>query len=695
MRTEGDVRPFEGRKDLTALRFGPYELDLKSGELWKSGSRVRAQHQPLKVLALLASRPGEVLSREEIQREIWPDGVFVDFEQSLNFCIRHIRGVLNDSAATPHYIETLPKRGYRWIAPVERVRREPTSLRPVVVEKPRDVVVEAPTSRPSPGRLAVLVPGAILLLLVGAGLALVVRRPPPLPIFHRLTFQRGSVSCARFTPDGQVVLAAHWDGEPEGSYAASETNPSWRRLDVGAIGWIAGALTSGEVAYTQKGSLFRSPLNGGPPKALAEHIWTADGTPDGATYVAARYFGPHSQIEWPLGHVVAEAKWPTHLRLSPKGDRIAFFEHPVLGDDRGYVVSVDRDGQRRQLTPEYGSAEGLAWSPKGDEVWFTAADSGLDSTLWAVSLSGRVRKLLSTMGRLVIQDVAPNGRVLLAKVTLRGEARFGRVGEEERDVSWLDLSSVVALSPAGDTLLFSETGEGGGSDYTAFIRSTAGGAVPVRLGHGSPTCLSPDGKWVATIPVRTPDHLELLPTGAGDVQVVRDSQISQYLDAAFMPDGRSLLVSAFVRDGARSYTRTFLQPLSGRARPMGPEGILMLEPGPSPDGKMFLGRSEKGIALYPLDGGPPRELEAKALHGSVVGWKDATTVYLNYTEGAQAHIDSLELLTGRRQKVRDFGPTDTAGVAGIFRVAVAPDGKSWAYSFVRVLGDLYTVDQLS
>ena len=86
---------------MRGLRFGAFELDLDTCELWKAGVRVKLQLQPFRVLALLAGQPGRLLTREEIQREVWPDGTFVDFEQALNFCIRQIRAALGDQASTP------------------------------------------------------------------------------------------------------------------------------------------------------------------------------------------------------------------------------------------------------------------------------------------------------------------------------------------------------------------------------------------------------------------------------------------------------------------------------------------------------------------------------------------------------------------------------------------------------------------
>ncbi|MGH9600990.1 MAG: winged helix-turn-helix domain-containing protein [Terriglobales bacterium] len=100
------------------FHFGVFELDLATGELRKSGVKIHLQPQPLRVLTLLVNRPGQMVTREELQREIWGNDTFVDFEQGLNFCIRKIRETLGDAADTPRYIETLPRRGYRFVAPV-------------------------------------------------------------------------------------------------------------------------------------------------------------------------------------------------------------------------------------------------------------------------------------------------------------------------------------------------------------------------------------------------------------------------------------------------------------------------------------------------------------------------------------------------------------------------------------------------
>src|SRR5271169_5168480 len=103
------------------LKFGPYLVDLAAGEVRKNGSRIRLQEKPLRVLALLAERQGQVVTREELKKHLWPEDTFVDFETGLNTAVSKLRDALSDSAETPRYIETIPRRGYRFVAPVEFV----------------------------------------------------------------------------------------------------------------------------------------------------------------------------------------------------------------------------------------------------------------------------------------------------------------------------------------------------------------------------------------------------------------------------------------------------------------------------------------------------------------------------------------------------------------------------------------------
>src|ERR1041384_4675421 len=103
----------------TSVRFASFELDVRSRELRRGANRVRLQDQPFEILRLMLERPGDVVTREELQQRLWPDGTFVDFEHSLNAAVKRLRAALGDDADNPRFVETLPRRGYRFIAPLE------------------------------------------------------------------------------------------------------------------------------------------------------------------------------------------------------------------------------------------------------------------------------------------------------------------------------------------------------------------------------------------------------------------------------------------------------------------------------------------------------------------------------------------------------------------------------------------------
>src|SRR5664279_4719829 len=124
----------------TDIRFGPFEVDLQAGELRKGGLKLKLSGQPFQVLTILLERPGEVVTREELQKRLWPD-TFVDVDHNLNTAINKIREVLGDSAESPRYVETLPRRGYRFIAPVD-----------IGVAQPAPIPELAPPSKPKTWR---------------------------------------------------------------------------------------------------------------------------------------------------------------------------------------------------------------------------------------------------------------------------------------------------------------------------------------------------------------------------------------------------------------------------------------------------------------------------------------------------------------------------------------------------------------
>jgi eukaryotic-like serine/threonine-protein kinase len=675
-----------------AVRFGAFELDFATGELRKTGLLVHLQQQPFKVLALLASRAGQLVTREEIQREIWRSDTYVDFDQGLNFCIKQIRSALGDQAETPRFVETLPRRGYRFLAPVTPVLAVAHSSEPS----------GAPTSPSAPGpdrRRAWLVPALAFVAIAAASGLWALRRPAPVPVtWHRLTFRRGNVVSARFAPGGEVLYSAAWGGEPSALYAGLVGTPDARRMPLPTTARIVAVSPQSETAYLDSpsamlpGTLFRSPVSGAPGKAILSGVFSADWSRDGSTFAVARDTDAGMVVEYPVGHRIARATNPSFLRISPDGAHLSFIDYLALNDDRGSVVILDRDGKTVARGSAWGSLEGLAWSARGDEVYFTAARSGIDSELQALDLRGRERRLLPTSGRLVIHDVAPDGRLLLERGSLRQEARFGRDGEPEQDLSWFDATSVTALSPDAKTALLVESGEAGGSDYVAYLRPTDGSPA-VRLGPGQAVDISADGRTVLAIPVAKADHLDLLPVGAGETRAIQFDGISHYTWAGFFPAGDRVF---FVGHGEGQPSRLWQGDLGGgKARPIGPEGM-----GPnrnllSPDGRlaaMSCADESDATCLFPTGEGDPKPIPGSE-GASPLGW-DASGKGLFVRQRGRAlpaRVSRIDVATGRKVLVREVSPPDTVGVNAV-QVVTARDGKAYAYWYTRRLSELYVVE---
>jgi hypothetical protein len=311
--------------------------------------------------------------------------------------------------------------------------------------------------------------------------------------------------------------------------------PRTQLLSVSTNGEMAVLLNSHAVgSWVTVGTLARAPLIGGSPREIIENVQWADWTPDGFNVAVVRDFGGMNRLEFPPGKVLYQtAGWIGHPRLSPKGERIGYIEHPIQGDDGGSVAVVDLAGNRKNLSGPWYTVQGLAWSPDGKEIWFTASKSGNDRILYAVDLDGRQRLVARTPGALMLYDIWKDGRVLLARVSWRREMiQVAPGGTKEQDISWFDYSFPAELSPDGKMLLFDEEGSGSGLAYSkssgltyaVFARKTEGSSA-VLLGEGSAVSLSPDLKWAVTQQQSSPAQLRLLPTGAGEPKLDRKSVV--------------------------------------------------------------------------------------------------------------------------------------------------------------------------
>jgi eukaryotic-like serine/threonine-protein kinase len=527
-------------------------------------------------------------------------------------------------------------------------------------------------------------------------------RPPP--SFHQLTFRRGEISSARFAPDGQTILyAALWDGRPVEIFQNRRERPESRSFGLTGAD-VLSISRSGEMAvsldrhiagpFMRSGTLAQLGVaGGGAPRQISDDVQWADWGPDSKNVAVVREVGTRRQLEFPIGKVLYKTDgWISHPRVSPNGDLVAFLDHPSYGDDGGKVAVVDAAGNKKLLSELFATLFGLAWSPKGDEVWFTSAPYGFNRGIYAVTLSGDQRLLSRVTGNLTLQDISHDGVALVSHDVLRAGVVGLAPGEEkERDLSWLDWSLLRSLSADGKVIYFGEAGEGGGDGYSSYVRGTDGSPA-IRLGEGSPTSLSPDGKWALAIRrSTTTGELVAYPTGTGEAKVLPMSGLKAQ-DADWTPDGKRIVVEAEESGhGVRIYLRDFPE---GKARAISPEGYQIFVNTVSPDGKSIAVRGPDGrLYLYPLEGGEPTPLPGLTSLDRLVGWTNDRKLYV-FRRAAPAQVFRYDPATGQKELWKELMPRDSAGVSEIGRVVPTPDGKAYAYVYIRTLSDLYLVEGL-
>jgi len=523
----------------------------------------------------------------------------------------------------------------------------------------------------------------------------------PPPSYQRLTFGRGVIWNARFAPDGQtIVYGAAWDGKPFELFSSRAESPDSRPLGIGSADILA-ISPRGEMAlslgahfhqtFSTKGTLARAPLGGGAARPILEDVAGADWAPDGQSLAVAREVG-RSRLEFPIGKVLYEATgWISCPRVSPNGELVAFFDHPVYPDPSASVAVIDRNGSRKILSPDWRSGHGLAWSPDGHEVWFTAGKDNYSHALYAVSLGGEQRLVGRVAGSLVLHDVARDGRVLMAREDRRSGIRGLLAGDtREHDLSLFDHSVSRDLSADGKALLFFAAGDAGGKNLAVYLRKTDGPA-PVRLGEGLALGLSPDGEWALSLVTNPPPaQLVLLPTGVGEPKQLTRDAISHHWGNWF-PDGKRIL---FLGSEPNRGTRLYVQDLvGGRPRPISPEGVAIQWHALSPDGKWVAARApNQKISLYPVGGAAPLPVPGLDAADQPLRWTaDGRSLYVYRRHELPARVFRVEVATGRRTLWKELMPPDPAGLVGIVRIQITPDERFYSYSYSRSISDLYLV----
>ena len=504
------------------VRFGTFEVDLRLGELRKNGIRVKLTGQPFQILVILLEHPGDLVTREQLQRRLWPSDTFVDFDRGLNAAINRVREALGDSAENPRFVETLPRRGYRFIAPL--IDSRPTSATLPAAESnvsPTQTITgqgalpasEASERRPLSRRLLL---GGVFML---AGLAVAVallsrlsRRSSGWDLqtmkLSRVT-QSGNAGNVAISPDGRYVVYALVEGEKQGLNVRQVATGSDVQILSPEEVMIYGLTFSPDANYID---FVRSEKNN-PTSTFLYRMPTLGGTP----------------------HLVIQGGTDSSNSYSRDGAQFAFLR--VVGDGQIDLLIANADGSNERVLATRPYLDlfswGTAWSPDGKTIAFTAPESkkSIRSTLWVVSVGdGSVREIYSTPNIIGRPRWLPDGSGLLApignksllapignnwSVSLRAQLWFipfpkGQVQRVTNDLMDYDLCcldltqdgktivdtavtrvSDLWLAPAGDTAKAKQvTPRGSAVGRFSWMPD---GRIVFASGDGNLFSLSPDG----------------------------------------------------------------------------------------------------------------------------------------------------------------------------------------------------------
>ena len=389
--------------------------------------------------------------------------------------------------------------------------------------------------------------------------------------------------------------------------------------------------------------------------------------------------GNRNRLDYPIGKVLYDAPgWLSDVRVSPDGRLVAFIDHPQRGDNVGTVKVVDTDGKIRVNGPF--AVNGLAWSAKGDEVW-TSDRGGVSAT----SLSGKTRVVWSVPGGF-IQDVARDGRVICGVNSSRREiVGVSAADGVERNLTWLNWSFPKGISSDGKTVLFEEQNI---QPQGIYLRKLDGSPA-VRIGEGGAWGYSPDGRWVLSIRRDgQQSQIVLLPTGAGEPKLLPKTNVIAGA-ATWFPDGRRILYSG---NEPGHGSRLFVQDLpEGKPRPITPDGVTVRFDVVSPDGKSVVATgTDQMIDLYPIEPGEPHPVPGLESADVTLRWTpDGSSIFVYRPSAPPLRVYKVDVKTGRRTLWKEIRPPDPSGVEQVGPIQIAPDEKTYVYSYRRTLDELY------
>ena len=509
------------------------------------------------------------------------------------------------------------------------------------------------------------------------------------------SFRQEAIINARWAPDGKTIV---YSGSVHGStprlYVIRPDYLEPEALGPDSINLLAVSST-GELALLTHarhnnhrifdGTLARMPLGGGAPREVMENVREADWSPDGTQLAIVRPAGNVVQLEYPAGKVLYRSQPGGSLsdpRVSPSGDRVAFFNHNFAGDDRGWAMVVDRAGKAVRVTQEFSGAEGLAWLPGGRALLLGGSETGVSLQVYRADLGGHAELVFPSPGALTVQDSRPDGRWLVT----RDDQAHGLIGRSpalaaDRDLSWLDSSILPVVSADGRSVAFTDISSG--AQYAVMLRKTDGSPA-VRLGDGAAIAISRDARWVIGQVFTTPPQFWLYPAGAGDARRLNWTELQSVTSVAFAPGDTLLFVCGTpAGKGARCYR----SPLDASAlEPMTPEGVGAGLLGP--DGSAVLVRRNAAYWIYRAADGTPVPVSGVGAD-SVIRWSpDGRALWVQGGTPSHPQVDQVDVATGRRTPLLTIDAPATVFTSA--RLAVADDPHSYVYETRRWFSLLFT-----
>jgi Tol biopolymer transport system component len=560
-----------------------------------------------------------------------------------------------------------------------------------------------------PAAFWLFVAGAMAVTAVTVAVASRYRSPEaPLPTFRALSFHSGRVASARFAPDGTtVVFGASSRDRPLALLSTRTDSIESRPLELPPAD-ILGISRNGQMAvlldrhnegsWVSVGTLATADLAGGPPRPIIERANDGDISDDGSRMAVVREVGQSQRLEYPLGNVLFETHgWISHVRIAPDGERVAFLHHPVYGDDRGLVAMVGTDGTRTELTEELpDSLQGLAWSPDGSSIWFSAFVFGKGGVLWSVRPGAEREERLHSPISIRLQDIAPDGRTLIIAGDTRAEIAGLLAGKTEEQLyeGWND-DSIGGLDANGTIFAGNMQVATIDGEYAAFTRR-ADGTPPVRLGYGDVFGMSPDGKWVFTRKM-TGDkgRLILLSTGPGEPRAIElaggvriDDSGRARLTCSL--DGRWAAFSGYDNGVG---PQIFVIDLDDESlTPVGPIGTT--EAVISPDGSRVAAVAPDGVVtIYPVADGTPLAVPNVGPGEQPLQWTGDGRSILVWDRAFPARIQRVGIDDGTRSLAHEIMPKDPAGVL-YGQILLAADERHYVYRYRRDTSTLFLVEGL-